>query len=198
MRTLDRAVLVAFAGIAARRRHLVVVTKGGVGRGDIHLRRRIQIAVRRRQAVGAQLARHATQLRQRRAQTLGQRREALAPQHHRRARPARTRQPRMQKTVRQRLAADQHPDRVHHREIRNQLLARRMLLREAQHLLRACQRPPLAHPALQRPRQAVPVDAGMALLQPRQHRHRLQAGLTLQQRLDLRPRRRQGIATRSV
>ncbi len=151
VRALDRAVLVAFAGIAARRGEPVVGAEAIVRGGDVRLRLRIEVAIGRRQAVRAQLARQATQRGERLAQALGQRREALAPEHDRRERPPRARQPRVQQPVRQRHATDRDVQPIHHREIGDQHRPGRMRLGEADQALGAGERAPLAHAPLERP-----------------------------------------------
>ena len=57
VRALDRAVLVGYAGRVAGRRHAVVGTQRLVAKGDVRLRRLVEVAEGRRQAVGAVLAR---------------------------------------------------------------------------------------------------------------------------------------------
>ena len=58
MRRLNTAILMAFAAIVARARHAIVLEQRRVAAGEVLLL--LQILERRRQTVGAVLARHAT------------------------------------------------------------------------------------------------------------------------------------------
>ena len=82
MGAFDGAVLMSDAAIVARRRHSVVTHEALVTLGQVVLRRLVQIAVRRRQAIAAMFARHAAKRPERILQTFGQRHEALAAENH--------------------------------------------------------------------------------------------------------------------
>ena len=106
VRTLDRSVLVRDAGIVARRRHAVVGDESLVALRLIHLSVTIEIAERRRQAVGTVLFWNATQRPQSILQTLGKRHETLAAEHHMCMLETGEREPEVVEPMRQGLAGD--------------------------------------------------------------------------------------------
>ena len=82
VRAFDRAVLVRHAGIVAGRGHAVVGAQRLVAQGEVRLRRRVEVAEGRRQAVGPVLARRSAEQPQGVLQPFGQGDEALAAEDH--------------------------------------------------------------------------------------------------------------------
>ncbi len=91
----------------------------------------------------------------------------------------------MIQTVRQRRAGDTDAEVGHVGEVRQSLLARRVILAEDHLALGAIFGAPGADATLQGAAQAVPVAIGMTALHLFQHRHRPHAGPTGQQRQDV-------------
>ena len=110
--------------------------------------------------------------------------------------PIRGRQHEVVGQVRERLAGDRHPQRVHAREVRGPQPPRLVSLREEHLLGRSVLRLPLAHAPLQRPAAPPPVLGRLLAPQPLQQRLGLQLRLTLQQLLEAAPDRGQRIGSR--
>ncbi len=91
----------------------------------------------------------------------------------------------MIETMRERLPGDTDAEIGHIGEVRQALLARRVVLAEDHLALRAVFGAPRAHATLQGAAQAVPVAVGMAALHLFQHRHRPHVGTAGQQRQDV-------------
>jgi len=106
MRGLDRAVLMADAGVVAGWLHAVVAAELGIARGLVLLAR--EIAVSRREPVGAMFARHTTELPERFLKTLGKGGEALAAADRLDVLPAAEGEPEMVEQMRERRARNRH------------------------------------------------------------------------------------------
>jgi len=182
---LDRAVLVRDAAVVAGRLHAVMraqrlVTAGLVVGGVL-----VEVAERGREAVGAMLARCAAERPQRVLQAAGQRGEALAAQHDLGVLPGGIGQHEVIETVRKRLPGDTDAEVRHIGEVRQPLLARRVVLAEDHFAFGPVFGAPGADATLQGAAQAVPVAIGMTALHLLQQRHRPHAGTTGQQRQDV-------------
>ncbi len=147
---------------------------------------------RQRHPIRAVPRRRPTQLGQRRLQTRAEAGEALR-EAQADVLPVRVRQHEVVQQVRKRLALDGHRQPAHAREVRRAQPPRLMHLGEEHFLGRPVLRAPLPHAPLQRPPRPLPVLAGVLLLQPLQQRLGLQPRLALQQLLQARPDRREGI-----
>jgi hypothetical protein len=148
VRGFDRAVLVRDPGIVARRLDPVMLAEGLVALGLVFLGR--EIAVGRRQPVGAVLLGNPAELPQRFLQTFGQRREALAAADRLDILPTAVGQPEMVKQMTERLAGDPDAETAAIGKIRQGLPAGRMLLPKDQLALGALGRSPVRDTALQR------------------------------------------------
>ena len=126
------------------------------------------------------------------AQTLVTLREADRPRL-----PVRVRQHEVVDQVFQPHATDRHPQLGTVREVAGTQPARMMHLGEEHFLRRPVQGPPLLEPPLQRPQLAVGEATGIAALQVGEQRLGLQAGIELQQRLQLGPDFDEGIGSGS-
>ena len=185
VRGLDRAVLVADAGVVAGRLHAVVAAELGVARRLVLLAR--EIAVGRREPVGAMFARHAAELPKRFLKTLGERGEALAAADRLDVLPAAEGEPEMVEQMRERRAGNRHREAAAVGEIRERLTAGRVFLAEDELALRTLGRPPVRDAPLQRAQQPIGVAAGMAALQLAQDRGGAQMRDGLQHRHELLP-----------
>ena len=114
------------AGVVARRLHAVMATKLGIARCLIVLVR--EIAIDRREPVGAMLARHAAQLPERLLEAFGQCGEALAAADRLDILLAAKCEPEMIEQMRDRRAGDRHHKATAIGEIRQRLPTRRVLL----------------------------------------------------------------------
>jgi hypothetical protein len=119
---------------------------------------------------------------QRVLQAAGQRGETLAAEHHLRMFPGGIRQDEMIETVCKRLTADPDAKIRHVGEVRQTLLARRMVLAEDHLALNSVLSAPGADATLQRAAQAIPVAIRMSSLHFFQQRHRPYAGTAGKQR----------------
>ena len=99
--------------------------------------------------------------------------------------PGGIRQDEVIETVRQRLIGDADAEVGHVGEVRQALLARRVVLAEDHLARRAVLGTPGADATLQRAAQPIPVAVGMAPLHLLQHRHRAQARTDGEQRQDV-------------
>ena len=142
-----------------------------------------QVAKRRRQAIGAVLARHTAEMPQRVLQALRQRREALAAQHHLGMGEARPGETEVVEHVGQRLTGYAHAKRLHAGEVGQTLPARLVLLAEDHILIVTVLGTPEADPPLQGPPHAR-VQLGMAAHQLLEHADRADARAVLQDRYD--------------
>ncbi len=149
VRPLDRSVLVGQAAVVARDRHAVMGAQRLVSLGHVLGLVLAQVAKRRRQAVGAVLARRAAEMPQRVLQPLRQRREALAAEHHPGVGEARPGQAEVIQHVVQHLPGDGHAETPHAGEVGQALPARLVLLAEDHLLLGAVLGAPDADPPLQ-------------------------------------------------
>src|SRR5271168_391393 len=131
------------------------------------------------------LGRGATERPQRVLHAASQRRVALAAEHHLGMLPGGIRQNEVIETVRQRLAGDTDAKLGHVGEVRQALLARRVVLTEY-HLARSSVfGTPCADTALQGAAEPIPIARGMAPLHLVQHHHRPYAGTGDQHRQDV-------------
>ena len=183
VRPLDRAVLVGQASIVARDRHVVMLAERLVALGRVLRLVLAQVAKRRRQAVGAVLARHTAEMPQSVLQALRQRREALAAEHHPGMGEARPGKAEVVEQVIQRLTGDGHTKRPHVGEVGQALPARLVLLAEDHVLLLAVLGTPEANPALQGAPHAR-VQLGVAAHQLLEHADRADARAVLEDRHD--------------
>ena len=142
-----------------------------------------QVAERRRQAVGAVLARHTAEMPQRVLQALRQRREALPAEYHVGMGEARPGKAEVVEHVIQRLTGDGHAKRPHAGEVGQALPPRLVLLAEDHLLLRAVLRTPEADPPLQGAPHAR-IQLGMAAHQLLEHADRADARAVLKNRYD--------------
>src|SRR5690606_9712554 len=118
VRALDAAVLVRGARVAAARRHAVVRTQGFITASDIVPRLPVEVAERRREAVGAVLRRRAAQRPERVLQPFGERYEALTAEDHMSMLEPRVDQPEVIEPVIELHSADRDSQIVHVGEVR--------------------------------------------------------------------------------
>jgi len=145
-----------------------------------------QVAVGRRQAVGAVLARHAAEAEERVLEVLGECREALATEDDADVLPAAVGQDEVVEAVVERRAGDGDAELAGVGEVRERHAAGLGALAEDDVLGRALQRAPCAHPALERAADAVVGEAvGIEPLQVAQQRHRLHGGVVVEDRQQL-------------
>jgi len=158
-----------------------------------------EIAIGRRESVGAMLARHATQLPKRLLHTFGERGEALAAADRLDVLPAAEGEPEVIEQMREWRASDSHLKHAAIGEIRERLSAGRVLLAEDELALGSLGRPPMRDPPLQGAQQPIGITAGMTALQLAQDRRRAQMRDSLQHRHDLlTPDLDEGVVPRSI
>jgi hypothetical protein len=138
-----------------------------------------EVVHRRRETVAAVPSRNSPQLPQGVLQTLAQRLEGLRRAQRDRF-PVRVRQGEMKRQVRQRLAGDGHPQRIHVREIGGRQVAGVVDLSEHHRLVRPLRGPPGADLPLEGSPLAVGELPPLLALEPAKQRDRLQAGLLLE------------------
>ena len=160
----DGAVLVCDARIVARRCHAVMLAQRLVAAGLVGGGIPVEVAERGREAVGAMFDRRAAERPQRVLQATGQGGEALAAQHRLGVLPAGIGQDEVIQPVRQRLPGDVDAEVGHVGEVRQALLAGRVVLPEDHLSLWAMLGAPAAHAALDGAAQAIPIAVGMAQL----------------------------------
>ena len=187
------AVLVAARRVGGLRGDPIVGQQRPVG-GREPLRLPVGVH-RQRHAVGAVPGRHPAQGPEGVLQPRAQAGEALreADGH---VLPVRVSQHEVVDQVRERLPGDGHAHVAHVGEVRGAQPARLMDLGEVDLLVRAVLRLPGPYPSLQRPPHPVRVFPRVGALQPVEQGHRLQGGLLLEQRLQLRPHRGQRVPPR--
>ena len=148
---LDRAVLVADAGIVAGRRHAVMGAERFVALRQILLGVGAQIAEGRREAVAAMLLGNAAQRPQGVLQPFRQRDKAFAAEHDMGVFEAGKGQAEVIEPAVEDLAGDGDAEIGHFGEVRQSHPARRMLLAKDHLLIRAVHRPPSPDASLERP-----------------------------------------------
>jgi len=145
----------------------------------------IEIAERRREAVGTMLERHATEREERVLQANRQCGETLSAEHRFGMLPGRIGQHEVIQPMVQRLAGNADAGIGHVGEIRQRLLSGNMVLTEDHLAIGTVLRAPGTNPAFQATAKPIPVMIGMAALHLFEHRDRPQAGTRLEQRADV-------------
>lgn len=180
---LDRAVLVRLAGIAAAGEQAVVRAEIVVALRDVLRRLGVEVAIGRRQAVGAVLARHAAEGPERILEVLCERCVALATDHHGGMLPAAVGHDEVKQPMRERRAGDGDAELSGVGEVRQRHTARLGRLTEDHVARGAVQRAPVTHPPLKRPADAVVGEGvGVVHLQMAQQRHCLYGSIALEDR----------------
>jgi hypothetical protein len=185
MMAFDGAVLVRHAAVVPARRHAVVRAQRLVAPGQVGGGRRIEVAERGGERVGAVLARRAAQSPKRVLQPVRQGGEALAAQDDLGVLPARAGQGEMVEPMRERRAGDGDRERASVGEVGQGLGPGRVRLTEDDLALGPVQRLPAPDAPFQGAALSAPVALGMAPLELLEDGDRPQVGHGLEQRHDL-------------
>ena len=197
VRGLDRAVLMADAGVVAGRLDPVMVAEGLIARRGVIVRR--QVAIGGRQPVGAVGRGSGAELPERLLHALGQRGEALAAFDRLDVLPAREGQPEVEQQMIERHAGDRHLERGGVGEVAQRLKTRRMVLAEDDLAFWTFGRPPVRDTALERAQVALVQPAWMIAADLLDHRRGAQMRNLVQHRKDdLVPHARQRVGARSA
>ena len=151
MGALDRAILVADAGIVAGRRHAVMGAECFVALRQILLGIGVEITEGRRETVAAMLLGNAAHRPQGVLEPFRQRDKTFAAEHDVGVFEAGKGQSEVIKSAIEDLAGDGHPEISHFREVRQAHPARRMLLAKDDLPIRPVHRPPGPDAPLERP-----------------------------------------------
>jgi hypothetical protein len=181
----DGTVFVRDPPIITGRLHAVVSAERFIATGLVLDGGLVEVAERRRKAVGARLGWAAAERPQRILQAAGQRGETLAAEPHFGMLPGGIRQDKVIEAVCERLTGDADAEIHPVGEIRQARLTRWMILAEDHLALSAVLGAPGADATLQRAAQTIPVAIGVASLHCLQQRHRSHAGTVGQQRQDV-------------